>query len=173
MIRTPYLLLLILVAPVTHGAETYQTPETFVAEAFAGNAPAPALLWITGDLREKATQILGHPPAALRTRYWRMDQRTAWILEEIGKEEPITVGLVVQDDALETIKVLVYRESRGWEIRHDFFTRQFRQARLQEGNQLDRQIDGIAGATLSVNAMRKLARLALLYHHRVTTDDTP
>ncbi len=29
---------------------------------------------------------------------------------------------------------------------------------------LDRHIDGISGATLSVNAMKKMARLALLLH---------
>jgi hypothetical protein len=58
-------------------------------------------------------------------------------------------------------------------VRHDFFTHQFSQAQLKNGNRLDRGIDGIAGATLSVNAMRKLARLALLYHHQVTADGPP
>ncbi|MGH8455121.1 MAG: FMN-binding protein [Nevskiales bacterium] len=171
------LLALLLVTPFTIAVavaeEVYQAPDVFVREAFAGTPPEPSQLWITGALRDQASVILGHPPETLRTRYWRKDQRTAWILEEIGKEEPITVGLVVQDGQLETIKVLVYRESRGWEVRHDFFTRQFWQARLRNQNDLDRNIDGIAGATLSVNAMRKVARLALLYHRHVTTDGTP
>jgi hypothetical protein len=156
--------------PVAAAEEVYQTSEDFVTSAFAGEMPTPELLWVTGSLRDEASTILGHPPDTLRTRYWRKDQRTAWILEEIGKESPITVGLVVQDGQLETIKVLVYRESRGWEVRHDFFTRQFWQARLQGKNELDRTIDGIAGATLSVNSMRKVARLALLYHRHVTAD---
>ncbi len=154
--------------------DVYQTTEDFIAEAFVGEAiPSASVLWITGALREDTTAILGHPPEALRTRYWRKDQRTAWILEEVGKESPITVGLVVEDHALEKIKVLVYRESRGWEVRHDFFTRQFRGSRLIEKNTLDRPIDGIAGATLSANAMRKLARLALLYHRHVITHVNP
>jgi hypothetical protein len=153
--------------------EIYLAPTEFLNQAFDGTTPSPASLWITGSLREEVVAILGRPPETLRTRYWRKDLRTAWILEEIGKESPITVGLVVQDGQLETIKVLVYRESRGWEVRHDFFTRQFWQARLQGKNELDRNIDGIAGATLSVNAMRKVARLALLYHRHVTTNGTP
>ncbi|RKZ69477.1 MAG: FMN-binding protein, partial [Gammaproteobacteria bacterium] len=33
--------------------------------------------------------------------------------------------------------------------------------------QLDRHIDGISGATLSVKAMTKMARLALLLNHEV------
>jgi len=161
--------LILLMSPLAIPEETYQTSEAFLSEVFDGAVPPPSMLWLTGDLRDRTRAILGHTPATLRTRYWRKDQRTAWILEEIGKEHPITVGLVVQDDHLEIIKVLVYRESRGWEVRHDFFTRQFNQARLREGAQLDRHIDGIAGATLSVNAMRKLARLALSYHRHVTT----
>lgn len=151
--------------------QVFQSPEDFVAETFVGAAPQPSQLWITGSLRDEASVILGHPPGTLRTRYWRDQQRTAWILEEIGKESPITVGLVVQDNTLETIKVLVYRESRGWEVRHNFFTKQFLGARLKDQNMLDRHIDGVAGATLSVNAMRKVARLALLYHRHVVAND--
>jgi hypothetical protein len=164
------LMLACLLPPAVAAEQTYQQPDAFVAETFAGNAPEPSVLWITGTLRDQAGAILGHPPGALRTRYWRKNRRTAWVLEETGKEEPITVGLVVQDGQLEAIKVLVYRESRGWEIRHDFFTRQFSRARLRDDSQLDRHIDGITGATLSVNAMRRLARLALLYHRHVTAD---
>lgn len=148
--------------------EVFQSPEAFVAKAFDGAPPAPAQLWLTGSLRDQVAAILGHPPDFLRTRYWRRDNRTAWILEEIGKERPITVGLVVQDARLDTIQVLIYRESRGWEVRHGFFTRQFSGAGLGPGDALDRNIDGIAGATLSVNAMRNVARLALLFHQHVT-----
>jgi Na+-translocating ferredoxin:NAD+ oxidoreductase RnfG subunit len=58
--------------------------------------------------------------------------------------------------------VLVFRESRGWEVRHDFFTDQFKLAKLKDENQLDKHIDNISGATLSVRAVRKLAQIALL-----------
>lgn len=171
--RLVLLALLFLLSPLVFAEEVLESPDTFLSSVFAGTTPAPQQLWLTGELREQASDILGHPPGSLRTRYWRNGQRTAWILEEIGKEQLITVGLVVQDNELETIRVLVYRESRGWEVRHDFFTRQFDRARLLGDNQLDRTIDGIAGATLSVNAMRRLARLALLYHRKVTQDATP
>jgi len=59
------------------------------------------------------------------------------------------------------VKVLIFRESRGDEIRHAFFTQQFKQATLQSNSQLDQTIDGISGATMSVRAFTKLARLAL------------
>ena len=93
------------------------------------------------------------------------------ILEEIGKDLPITVGLVINEGRLEKIKVLVFRESRGEEIRHSFFTDQFKGARLDDKGKLDRTIDGISGATLSVRAMKKLARLALYLDVEVRKQD--
>ena len=143
-------------------AEVYQKPADFLDEVFAGQTPDPKILWLTGEVREQAGAILGHPPGMLRVRYWAAGEaRSAWILEEIGKEEPITAGFVVAEGRLEQVKLLVFRESRGWEIRHPFFTDQFTRARLKGDRDLDRGIDGITGATLSVRAMKRLARLAL------------
>lgn len=158
------------VAPGVGAADVYQPPEQFVAESFDGAAPAPQVLWLAGTLRADAEQVLGHPPEALRTRYWRRGTRTAWVLEEIGKEEPITAGFVVDDGELKKVRVLIYRESRGWEVRHDFFTRQFDGARLTAQRGLDSRIDNISGATLSVDALQRMARLALLLHRHVTAD---
>ena len=101
------------------------------------------------------------------------NSRSAWILEEIGKDKPITVGLVVNNNTLERIRVLIFRESRGWEVRYPFFTDQFRGAGLADEHRLDRHIDGISGATLSVRALEKLARLALYLHGKtISPDDT-
>lgn len=146
---------------------TYQTPQDFLAEVFVQQVPKPQKLWIVKDLKLLVKKILGHRLPSLRLRYWREDQKTVWILEEVGKEEVITVGIVVNDNKIERLKVLIFRESRGWEVRHAFFTDQFKQATLQDDLKLDRHIDGISGATLSVRALHKLARLALLFHQRV------
>jgi hypothetical protein len=154
-------LFLLLAGPSALAVGTYQTPDEFLKQAFSGPPPEAAVIWLTGDHRDAVEDILGHRYATLRVRYWRDAARSAWILEEIGKEQPITVGIVVNDGQIENIRVLVFRESRGWEIRHSFFTDQFNSARLDGDRQLDRHIDGISGATLSVRAMTKLARLAL------------
>jgi len=150
----------------------YQTPEAFIAEAFDGAPPAAATLWLRGELKQRIAEIMAHRYSKLRLRYWLSGERSAWVLDEIGKEKPITVGLVVDDGNLERIKVLVYRESRGWEVRYPFFLEQFSDARLREGDRLDRSIDGISGATLSVRALTKLARLALMLHGQVTQDES-
>lgn len=121
-------------------------------------------LWLDKELQAGIHRILGHDLGVLRLRYWGLDGRTAWILEEVGKEQPITAGIVVNNSRIEKIEVLIFRESRGWEIRYPFFTDQFTGARLEQNNSLSKRIDGISGATLSVMAMQKLARLALLLH---------
>jgi hypothetical protein len=147
-------------------AEVIQDPDAFVAEVF-GHPPAPKVLWLTPDIQAQAQAILGHPPAQLRQRYWSDAHRSVWVLEEIGKEEPITAGFVVVDGRVDHVRVLVYRESRGGEVREPAFVKQFQGATLAKADRLDRDIDGIVGATLSVGAMERMARLAL-YFDRVS-----
>lgn len=139
----------------------YQTQADFLINVFAGDTPKPKMIWLTGDLRKAATDILQHKPARLRVRYWANAEQSAWVLEEIGKEQPITVGIVIRGGEISLLRVLTFRESRGDEVRHDFFTRQFLQAKLNNDLQLSQSVDGISGATLSVRALQKLARLAL------------
>ncbi len=172
MLRTLLLsLVLTLSCKVLMASNVYQEPDDFLADIFTNGVPEPELIWLTGKRKEIVKKILGHRYSTLRVRYWRAHQRSAWILEEIGKDLPITVGVVVNQGRLERIKVLVFRESRGWEIRHPFFTDQFTNARLAATGRLDRNIDGISGATLSVRAMKKLAALALYLDSESGTQD--
>ena len=116
-----------------------------------------------------ARAILDHDYPALRLRYWGQGARSVWVLEEIGKESPITVGIVVENNRIAQMRVLIFRESRGWEVESPAFIRQYLGAALKSDkdpgtSHLDRHIDGISGATLSVRALSKLSRLALLLH---------
>src|SRR3569832_2759573 len=91
----------------------YQDPADFVSESFAGKAPAPQALWITADMQRLVEPILGHPYGALRVRYWERDGRTVWVLEETGKEQPITADLVINHDHIAVMKVLIFRETHN------------------------------------------------------------
>ncbi|HUS23398.1 MAG TPA: FMN-binding protein [Candidatus Binatia bacterium] len=144
-----------------------RAPSAFVADCFEGPVPSQSRLAIAGALRDEATRVLGHPPPAALP-YWRRGVRTAWVLEEIGKERPITAGFAIEHGRLIRVEVLAYRESRGWEVRLPAFTRQFTGAGLASDRELDRRIDNISGATLSVGALRRMARAALLFDHAVT-----
>lgn len=159
-------LLLAAATQVVAASGVYMEPEQFLAESFTTAPSQASMLWLSGDLRTEATQILSHPPTSARLRYWQQGPRTAWILNEIGKEQPITAGFVIEQGQIVAARVLTFRESRGWEIRNPNFTEQFNGARLQD-DLLDKNIDGISGATLSVRAMDKMSRLALLFHAAV------
>jgi len=151
-------------SPTSLAKGTYLEPEKFLQQVFNGTPPEPKKLWIKKDLKKEIKGIMGHDLKMLRLRYWDDGVKRAWILEEIGRDKPITVGLVTADGKILDVKVLIFRESRGWEVRYPFFTDQFKDATLVTGNNLDRKIDGISGATLSVNALTKLGRLALFLH---------
>ena len=121
-------------------------------------------LWLNDELQVKITKILDHPYSKLRLRYltnFKLKQ-TLWFLDEIGKERPISFAVSIIDRRVSLMKVLQFRESRGGEIRMQAFTDQFNQIGVKSNSKLDLHIDGISGATMSVTAMKKIARLALM-----------
>jgi len=169
---TALFLFSLIFSSVTVAGGVYQEPADFINEVFDNNPPKVDVLWLNKDLKAQIIDILDHKYKGLRVRYWRQKKRSAWILDEIGKEKLITAGFVINNAQLEQVKVLVFRESRGWEVRHDFFTDQFKQAKLKDNHQLDKHIDNISGATLSVRAVRKLAQIALLLDHHLQHEAT-
>jgi len=162
-------LLAVMLLPVALASDGHIAPQEFLGRVFGGDLPPSDTVWITGEKKEVVEDILGHKPGFLRLRYWGDMDRSAWIVDEIGKTEPITIGVVVSNHEIEEIKVLAFRESRGWEIQYDFFTSQFDGAFMQDRQRLDRSIDGISGATLSVRAMTNVSRLVLYLAESVAT----
>lgn len=162
----------------------FLTADEYYAQAFEGVYSAE-MLWLNKDLLKQAELILGHRFRGMRTRYQAQKVegtgRTAWIFEEIGKTHPITIGVVVvsvegKADHIEQVRILEFRESRGGEVRYDTFTDQFIAVGIKDSDsdeyKLDQSIDGITGATMSVRAVKKVARLAL-YFHAQTPFSTP
>ena len=148
-------------------AGRYMEVDDYLGGAFPEGVPKVQVLWVSGELREDVEQVLGHRFGKLRTRYWYNGESSVWVLDEIGKELPITIGVTIQNGTIADVKVLEFRESRGWEVKYPFFTDQFRQARLADDNGLDRNIDSITGATLSVSAVTRVARVALILHDNI------
>ena len=86
----------------------------------------------------------------------------AVVADEQGKYRPITFMAGV-DTALRIVdvRVLVYRESRGGEVRHTRFLKQYRRKSLQNPLRINRDIVNITGATISVNALNAGVRKTL------------
>ncbi len=151
-------------------AETYQSKEEFLNNIFTGSIPEPQLLWVSKAIKPRVEKILQHKTHFLRTRYWQNETQTVWILDEIGKMKLITIAVVIKQQQITQLKVLAFRESRGWEVKHDFFTQQFKGLSLADNLQLTQPIDGISGATLSVRALTKMATLALLFNQTINEE---
>ena len=83
-------------------------------------------------------------------------------MSEIGKEKPITFGVVTHKGVINRVEVMVFRESRGDEIRLPQYTAQYQGQMLTGDGELSSSVDGISGATYSVRSMKKVAKLALL-----------
>ena len=62
---------------------------------------------ITQTIAQGAEQILGHPLRVMRVHYWEKAGRSVWILWEIGKEQPITLGIVIAAGRVEQMRVLI------------------------------------------------------------------
>lgn len=133
--------------------------EQFLDQQFKAEVPKPERLWVKSEIKTKVSEILDRPAKKLNYRYWQAQGKTIWLLDELGKERDITTAVVIKNQQVAEIKVLVYRESRGGEVMVPWFYQQFVGANKQVNWQ--RGVDSISGATLSVNALKKQAELAL------------
>ena len=134
-------------------------------------------IWLKKEIQSNIKSILDHKYAKLRIRYKISPEHnsptTVWFLDEIGKERPISFGISIKNNRVQMIRVLEFRESRGYEIHIPAFSKQFEQAGLNDDGNLDQNIDGITGATMSVSAMKKMARLAIFLHQSVIAEIAP
>ena len=147
--------------------------DAFLGLAFDSGEPAREALWFSSDQRGEIKNMLGHEPGTLRQRYWGQGLRTAWVLEEIGKERPITIGVAIEgrphftagDPQLQGVPWV------GGPLSLFLPTNLSAWGWMDDGK-LSQQVDGITGATLSVRAVKKVARLALYLHRQTPYTDT-
>ncbi len=86
----------------------------------------------------------------------------AIVSNEIGLYRPITFLTKIDEDRkVEAVHVMVYRESRGGEVRRQRFLRQYRGKGLKSSIRINRDIIGVTGATLSVRALNAGVKKAL------------
>ena len=159
---------LILVLPAS--AETYLSEQQAVKVALPDAASViPEQKQLTAGQRDSLQKasglrfpepnykfLVGHDKAGKTTGY-------ALILNEVGKEEPITfiVGVTPEGIAGE-VAVMEYRESRGSEIHEKRFTHQFKGKKSTDAIQVNHDIINYTGATLSSHAMARGVKKALL-----------
>ena len=162
----------LLFSPGLFAEDVFLPVDDFLKLAFPGESVKPSRYWLTDADRDVAEEVLQHKYRGMRARYWRNEGRTAWVLDEIGKERPITVGVVIENNKVVMMRILTFRESRGWEVRYPFFTDQFFEVELHNRYETSKHIDNISGATLSVRAVKRAVVWALYVHGQIVNADS-
>lgn len=163
-------LILLLSMPASAGYDEteYATPEEFLGKVYGSSVPGISLLPLRGETRKRAEAALGHRYSGMRLRYWQEDGTTAWIIDEKSKDMPMTIGIGINPNGeISVLELLVYREPRGGEIHQAAFRKQYIGVNLTEQDALSVDVDGITGATLSVDALNRVAAMALVLHESV------
>ena len=158
------LILITLVAaslPGKAATTVYQKPSDFIRSVCGGKIPTTRTLTLTASHQRRIRRLMGHEYRPSKVRYWMSGRRMVVILEEIGKTQPITTGYVVSGGKIEQVKMLIYRETIGAEVRRTSFTNQFKGATIGSNGKLTRRINNIAGATLSTRAFMEMGRVAV------------
>ena len=145
----------------THSKQS-EAETSFLSETFNGNVPKKQRLIVKGKAKDQIKSIMGNKYKKRLFSYWRDDSQQVWILNSIGKYKPITAAFSIQNCSVKSAHVLVYREQHGYEIKYPFFLTQFTDAKMDSTLKLNTKIDNISAATLSVNSMKRMAKMALL-----------
>lgn len=144
---------------VCFGSELNQ--RLFLQDTFKGTMPKQYYLWVTPEVRPLIERILSHEYKGLRIKYWKENDRFAWIFEETAKDTTVCVGIVVSQEKIELLEILSAEGRYGSLVKNINFTNQFKNTGVDEKSRLTKSIDGISGATISVNTVSRFAQLAL------------
>jgi thiamine biosynthesis lipoprotein len=127
----------------------------------------PQTVALTDSQREQIGSLTGRRTRDAEVAFWiaQGDGRPlgyATVLDEIGKEQPITFMVAVAPEGVvRGVQVLIFRESQGSEIRSKRFLSQFVGKTLDAPLRLGRDIHNMSGATLSSRSTAFVVRKAL------------
>lgn len=86
----------------------------------------------------------------------------ALVLDEKGKYRPITLMVGLKPDFhVEDVEIMVYRESRGGEVRRRRFLSQYQGKSEHDSVRVNRDIINVTGATVSAHAVSSAVRRAV------------
>ena len=159
-----FIILNLLLAINLSNAYSKKEPEEieFIEKMYNGSEQQRKRLIVKGNTKKILKSIMGENYRKAIFSYWIKDNKTIWILNSIGKYKPITAGFVVEDCKIVSAHVLIYREQIGYEIKYPSFLSQFNGKTLRKDVKLNENLDNISGATLSVNSMDRMGRIALV-----------
>ena len=170
--RIQYLALPALLASSFCGyATTYHTVESAQNACFpAGTEFTPADVTLTREQMKAIEKASGVRVRLDLQRVWKATkagQFTGWFIvdEVLGKHEFITWALALKPDgSVQSIEVMDYRETYGYEVRNADWRAQFLGKKNGAKLRLDEDIKNISGATLSCRHITDGVKRLLAFH---------
>ena len=168
-------------AAVDKGPESNRVSERYYTESQARDlAFGPGRLWrdtlirVDSAARDGLYRAAGllESDSVVRLRY-TVDSSGApagayRVASEVGKYLPFEFLVAVDNRGrVKDVVVMNYGESRGGEVRRERFLQQYRGKSVNSPVRLNRDILGIAGATLSAWAVNRGVKKTLWWHDRV------
>lgn len=152
--------------------EIYLTPEEALEKAFPGaDRIEKEVIHLDPEAGERVARAVGHPLHEKEFVIYRGVKAGnilgyAMMGEELGKFRPITSMTVVGPDGkIKEVRVMVYRESHGSDVRRKRFLYQYLGKGREDPIQINQDITSISGATISVRSMNAQVRKALNVIH--------
>jgi hypothetical protein len=147
-------------APAARADTTYFTTRQVLAEFFPKSDKVTYKQFtLADDQAARLKQKLGSAPAKKTYTFYVAttgDQVDGYALvdDELGQHQPITYGVKLSAaGAVERVEIMVYRESRGDEVRDKRFLKQFAGRTSRDALRLNTDVVAISGATISSNSM--------------------
>ena len=96
------------------------------------------------------------------------------VVNQQGKYRPITqlVG-ITPDFQVKDVAIMIYRESRGADVRRKRFLNQFKKKSIKDPLQVNRDIINISGATISAHSVSIAVRRVLFLANRLYQPNQP
>jgi len=163
---------LILISSLLFGGSAIKDEtEAFIASQFADSVTIKMnTLKLDPDFKTKiqnsAQQAFFHD----ELYYWTISQNDSIIAyalmdNVLGKSMPITFLVILNSDgSILAAEVIKYREAYGGEVGNKSWLAQFKNRNHDSNYKVGKDIDGISGATISVNSMTKgIQKITLLF----------
>jgi Na+-translocating ferredoxin:NAD+ oxidoreductase RnfG subunit len=147
----------------------YYKPKKALSKLFPSNSTFKKETLTLSKLQKKHIEkALGWKLSTNTFTYYNVNKNnnsegTAFLVNEMGKHYPITYMIkVTPEHKIGNLVVMVYRERIGTNIRKNRFLRQFRNKNLSNPIEVDNDITGISGATISSWATAAAVKKALV-----------
>lgn len=145
--------LYILLGCLTFSAEakTYLTEEQAQKQAFPGLGLTKTPTTVTAEQQAKMTDVSSVSQPFDGKSIWKAADGGWFIIDQVvGKHEFITYSVAINPDGtVKLVEIMEYNESYGYEVKETSWLQQFIGKTASSPIKLNKDIQGISGATLS------------------------